>query len=63
MSINIATDVNVTKASLNKTSWKGLQQIARQGSEQQQALLLSYSRTSLPADMHAWLKKIVTGQV
>ena len=60
--MNIATDVNVSVPSLEKTSWRGLQQIARQGSEQQQCLLLSYSRTSLPADMHAWLQAIVTGQ-
>ena len=60
--INIATDVTVSPESLGKTSWKGLQKIARQGSAQQIDCLLTWAYGSIPADMSEHLQKIAEGR-
>ena len=57
----IATDVNVTPSSLNKTGWAGLKRIATEGSPEQQETLLAWSYSAVPAAVSEELHFLVYG--
>lgn len=59
--MNIATDVNITPSSLDRTTWTGLKKIAAEGSPEQQETLLAWSYSAVSAALSEELHFIVYG--